>query len=56
MPKPRAKRPTDEDEAQSQRFLDLAGELQEKGDLDPDEDGQAVEGLLRKVAPPRKPS
>jgi hypothetical protein len=49
------KRSSDEDRAQSQRFLDLARELQEKGELDPDDDGQALERLVHKVAPPKAP-
>ena len=51
MPKP----PPDEDEAQSQRFIELAHELEAKGELSPDDDGSAVDRLLRKVAPPRDP-
>ena len=45
----------DEDEAQSQRFIELAHELEAKGELSPDDDGGAVDRLLRKVAPPRCP-
>ena len=48
------KRTADEDEAQSRRFIDLAHELEERGELDPEEDGQAFERLVRKVVPPKK--
>ncbi len=46
------KKPKDEDEAQSQRFLDLAKELEDAGDLSPTEDGAALERLFEKAAPP----
>jgi len=49
------RRQTDEDEAQSRRFIDLAHELETKGELDPEEDGQAFERLVRKVTPDRRP-
>jgi hypothetical protein len=41
----------DEDLAQSQRFLDLARELEAAGELSPTEDGKAFEDLLRRAAP-----
>ncbi len=49
----RPKRSPDEDEAQSRRFMDLAHELEQKGELDTSEDGQALDHLVRKVAPPK---
>ena len=57
MAKPRKPktRPPDEDEAQSQRFLALAHELEAAGELSPTEDGKAFERLLGKAAPPKKP-
>jgi hypothetical protein len=45
----------DEDEAQSRRFIDLAHELERKGELAPGEDGQVLDRLVRKAAIPRKP-
>lgn len=38
--------PPDEDEAQSRRFLDLAKELQDAGELSPTEDGEAFQQLV----------
>ncbi len=48
------RKPAEEDEAQSRRFIDLAHELEEKGELDPEESGQALERLVRMVAPKGK--
>jgi hypothetical protein len=45
------KRTADEDEAQSRRFIDLAHELEAKGELDTSEDGQALDRLVRNAAP-----
>ena len=54
MAKPKTpKKPPDEDEAQSKRFLDLAHELEAAGDLNPDEDGNALDRLLKRVAAPK---
>ncbi len=44
----------EEDEAQSQRFLDLARELEAAGELNPADDGSALERLFEKAAPPKK--
>lgn len=41
--------PQDEDPEQSKRFLDLAKELEDAGDLDPTEGGEAFERLLAKA-------
>lgn len=47
--------PQDEDPEQSQRFLDLAKELEDAGELDPTESGEAFERLASNVMPPRHP-
>lgn len=49
-------KPKDEDEAQSQRFLDLAKELEAAGELSPTDDGAALERLFEKAAPPKTPN
>jgi hypothetical protein len=36
------KRPRDEGEVQCRRFIDLAHDLEAKGELDPDDDGSAL--------------
>lgn len=42
------KRPPDEDEAQSQRFIEMARELEAEGELEPDKDeGKALDRLVR---------
>jgi hypothetical protein len=46
--------PSDEDEAQSKRFLDLASELEAAGDLNPIEGEEAFEALVGKAAPARR--
>ena len=51
---PGKQKPTDEDVAQSRRFIDLAHELEEKGELDAGEDGQALDRLVRGAATPKK--
>jgi hypothetical protein len=43
------RRPRDEDEAQSRRFLDLAHELEAKDELDADDDGGALDRLVRRL-------
>ncbi len=50
----RSKRPADEDEAQSRRFIDLAHSLERKGELDPADDGSALDRLVQK-APLERP-
>ena len=50
------KKPDDEDEAQSRRFLDLASELEAAGDLSPTEGEEAFERLLKRAAPKKTPS
>lgn len=52
MAKAKPKNP-DEDEAQSKRFLDLAGELEAAGDLNPTEGEKALERLAEKALPRR---
>jgi len=56
MAKEPKKPPPDEDEAQSQRFLDLASELEADGDLSPTEGEAAFERLVGKALPPRAPA
>lgn len=53
MPKAKTPRPTnrDEDETQSQRFLDAARALQSDGGLSPTDGEKAFERLLAKAAP-----
>ena len=46
--------PRDEDEAQSKRFLDLAGKLEAAGDLNPTDGTAAMERVLKRAAPPRR--
>ena len=46
----------DEDEAQSRRFLDLASELEAAGDLSPTEGESALDWLMGKAAPPKRPA
>jgi hypothetical protein len=41
------RRPRDEDEAQSRRFIDLAHDLERKGELDPEDDGSALDRLVQ---------
>jgi hypothetical protein len=43
----------DEDQAQSQRFIELARDLEVKGELDPDEDGRSLERLVRRSITPK---
>ena len=50
MRKPKTKPPKVEDEAQSQRFLDLAHELEAAGELSPTEDGEAFNALMRALS------
>ncbi|MFI4976370.1 MAG: hypothetical protein ACHP84_17690 [Caulobacterales bacterium] len=52
MAKPRPKKPPVEDEAQSQRFIDLAHELEAEGDIDPHGAEQAFERAAAKVIRP----
>ena len=47
MTKPR---PKPDDEAQSQRFIDMAGELEAAGELNPTEAGETFERLFPKIA------
>jgi len=49
------KKPADEDEAQSRRFIETAKALEDAGELSPTEDGEAFEQLVGKAAPKRKP-
>jgi hypothetical protein len=48
------KRPRDEDEAQSQRFIELARELEAEGDLDLEKADEAFAKLADKVLPPKE--
>lgn len=48
-----AQKPKHEDDVQSRRFIELAHELEAKGELDTSDAGQALDRLVRKVAPPR---
>lgn len=48
------KKPPDEDEAQSRRFLETAKALEDAGELSPTDDGAAFESLLQKAAPERR--
>ena len=48
------KQAKDEDEAQSKRFLDLAGKLEADGDLNPTDAEPAFERLMEKAAPPKR--
>ncbi len=50
--KPKAK-PTVEDQAQSQRFIDMARELERDGDLRPDGEARFEEALKRAPLPPK---
>ena len=43
----------DEDPEQSKRFLETARKLVADGELSPTEDGDALEKLMEKVAPPK---
>jgi hypothetical protein len=54
MAKPkRAKSPPpDEDEAQSQRFIEAANAVEADGGLSPTEAEAAFEGAMRRIAPP----
>jgi hypothetical protein len=52
--KPKKAKPKTEDEAQSQRFLNLAHELEAAGELSPTEDGEAFELLLGRAAPRKR--
>ena len=47
--------PPDEDEDQSRRFIETAKELEEAGDLDPN-DGEAFERLVGKALPAKRPA
>jgi hypothetical protein len=54
MAKPKKKKaPPIEDEAQSRRFLDLARELEDAGELSPDESGEKFERTFRKIVLPK---
>lgn len=46
--------PQDEDPEQSKRFLDLAKELEDAGELDPTETGEAFDRLMAKAARTRR--
>ncbi|WP_304192096.1 hypothetical protein [Phenylobacterium aquaticum] len=46
--------PQDEDLEQSKRFLDLAKELEDAGELDPTESEAAFERAFRKAVPERR--
>jgi hypothetical protein len=50
---PKKPPPRDEDEAQSQRFLDTARSMEIAGELSPTEDGEAFEQLARRALPKR---
>lgn len=52
----KTKKPPDEDEAQSKRFIETASDLEAAGELDPIEGEKAFERLLSKTAPPKKPA
>jgi hypothetical protein len=54
MAKAPKKPPPDEDEAQSQRFLETARALEDAGELSPTDDGAALERLVGNAAPPRR--
>jgi hypothetical protein len=51
MAKPRKKPPPVEDEAQSKRFLELARELEDAGELSPGDDGKKLDQLVSRSAP-----
>jgi hypothetical protein len=55
MAKAPKKPPPEEDEAESQRFMDLARELEAGGDLSPTEGESAFERLVGRALPPKKP-
>lgn len=46
------KRPPNEDEAQSQRFIDLAHELEAEGDIDPEKAEEAFERVAAQAIRP----
>jgi hypothetical protein len=48
---PKKPPPTDEDEAQSRRFLDTARSMEIAGELSPTDDGKAFEKLIKKIKP-----
>lgn len=50
---PKKKPPKNEDPEQSQRFLDLARDLEAAGELSRTESGEAFERLVGKIAPAR---
>ena len=52
---PKPKKPPDEDEAQSRRFLETAKALEDAGELSPTGAEEAFESLLSKAAPPIRP-
>jgi hypothetical protein len=49
----KAKQPH-EDEAQSQRFIDLARELEAEGDLDPDRGERGLDQMTRRAEVPKE--
>lgn len=50
----KAKKPPNEDEEQSRRFLETAKELEAAGILNPTEGDAAFDRLLHKAAPPKR--
>jgi len=55
MAKAPKKPPPDEDEAQSRRFLEAARAIEADGGLSPTEGQEALERLMGKAAPPKRP-
>jgi hypothetical protein len=55
MAKAPKKPPPDEDQAQSQRFIEAARALETDGELSPTGAEEAFERLLSKAAPPIRP-
>jgi hypothetical protein len=55
MAKSPKKPPPDEDEAQSRRFIETAKALEADGGLSPTEGEEALEQLLGRAAPVRRP-
>ena len=49
------KKPTDDDETQSRRFMKTAKALDDAGELSPTEGDEAFEVLVDKVTPQRTP-
>jgi hypothetical protein len=55
MAKTPKKPPSDEDAEQSRRFLETAKALEDAGDLSPTDGAEALERLMSKAAPAKRP-